>query len=493
VKKRLAAAFLLGAVAGGLGVWGFFAWSARKYVTPAVCYECFWKAQPPALRKDLVDFYQQYRNPDPFVMADVGFILWRATEKKNCDAVEQYRALAHGEADPNRRYLARAIAAFSAPECGDLSPAEYARAAEAARQLGLKGEADVLERLSERALQPKFEEIQIETALRVPPGAKTMVLGESRIELAPGTKVGAQVDRVARDWLSYQMKWDLSAAPMNNANLLTWHEGALLRRVADAAPVDIYPLSGTLVAKRGNVWYAPDDTGAFRFEVLDDKVEYPTSHVAGRFGVLEDTHGISALVSQAVNRGVQVVVGCGDSDGKAKAAYYLAQRGVNVIMPGDRFLGELVGYQGKGVLLGTAPVRQEGNKAVVGGQPVRFALGETIVVQDTKLRYRVQYYDAGARYFRALAKWAPLKLEFVEVSEQNQLDRVLARAGALGATAVGVRVMTQKEHDLLAAWLKQAPERRAVLFHSGLYPFAQPLFQEFPRQVTFGDPRPRFE
>jgi hypothetical protein len=53
--------------------------------------------------------------------------------------------------------------------------------------------------------------------------------------------------------------------------------------------------------------------------------------------------------------------------------------------------------------------------------------------------------------------------------------------------------MTQADNNKLAAWLKRSPARRAVLFHSGLYPFAQPLFQEFPQQVTFGDLHPRFE
>jgi hypothetical protein len=493
VKKRLVAVFLLGVAVGGLGVYGAFFYQQRKYRSPAVCYSCFWKAQSSALRKDLVDFYQQYRNPDDLVMGDVAFILWRATDQPNCDVREQYRAAAQNEIDPNRKYLARGILAFSGPECGEPTPAAYAQAAESARQLGMEGEADILEKLSTQTMTPRFEDVIIQAEVVAPKGAKTLVLGESRVEIRQGTRLGAQVDRVARDWLSYQMKWDLSAAPMQNKDILTWHEGALIGRIAAASSVDVYPLTGTLIAKQGDKWYAPDENGVFRFEVLDDKVEYPTSHVAGRFGILEDTHGVSALVSQAVRRGVHVVVACGDSDGKAKAAYYLSQQGVSVIMPGDRYADELLGYQGKGVLVGTAPVRQESGKAVVGGQPVKFALSETIVVEDTKKRFPLQYYDAGARYFRRLAKSVPLQLEYVLVDDQNQIDRVLGRADQLRATAVAVRVLTQQEHDKLAAWLKQSSERRAILFHSGLYQFAQPLFQDFPQQVTFGDLRPRFE
>jgi hypothetical protein len=70
---------------------------------------------------------------------------------------------------------------------------------------------------------------------------------------------------------------------------------------------------------------------------------------------------------------------------------------------------------------------------------------------------------------------------------------VLNRAAQLRANAVGVRVATNYEYDRLRDWLRRSPSNRAVLFHSGLYPYAQPLFDEFPRQVTFGDLRPRFE
>jgi hypothetical protein len=53
-------------------------------------------------------------------------------------------------------------------------------------------------------------------------------------------------------------------------------------------------------------------------------------------------------------------------------------------------------------------------------------------------------------------------------------------------------VMTGVEDERLRVWLKGAAQRRAVLFHSALYPYAQGLFRDFPRQVTFGDLHPRF-
>jgi hypothetical protein len=206
-----------------------------------------------------------------------------------------------------------------------------------------------------------------------------------------------------------------------------------------------------------------------------------------------DTHGISALVSQALERRMQIVVGCGDSEGKAQASFYLAQRGVNVIFPGDRFADLLIGYQAPGVLLGGAPVHKVGDRVVVGRQPVRFALNEAIVVEDNQGGYPYQYYDAPARYFRRLSQFVPLKLHFVKVEFSDQMERVLEAAERLGATAVAVRVATRPENAQLREWLSRSPHHRAVLMHSGLYPFAQPLFEEFPQQVTFGDLHPRFE
>jgi hypothetical protein len=85
-----------------------------------------------------------------------------------------------------------------------------------------------------------------------------------------------------------------------------------------------------------------------------------------------------------------------------------------------------------------------------------------------------------------------LNLVAVELDDADQIDRVLSRADAIGATAVGVRVMTRVEDEALRLWLRGSPQRRAVLFHAALYPYAQGLFRDFPRQVTFADLRPRF-
>jgi len=112
-----------------------------------------------------------------------------------------------------------------------------------------------------------------------------------------------------------------------------------------------------------------------------------------------------------------------------------------------------------------------------------------IVAEDTTQRYPTQYYDAAARYFRQLSKFVRLNVRYVLVDDENQLDKVLEQASSV----VAVRIRTDKEDAALRQWLLSSPKNRAILFHSGLYPWAQGLFADFPSQVTFGDLRPRFQ
>lgn len=499
--KKTIAAFFAGLLVGSCAVYFLLRGGEplpflTDKITPQaapVCYSCFWQGYDPKFRHDLTDFYRQYRSADPLVMADVRYVLWRASDNPNCDARATYRDLAAHDPDLYRRLAASAILAFSGPECGQSAKRELHRASSLAGKAGLKAESAVLEQMANRGYQPHFGDVNIATSIVVPPAAKSLVLGETALQITPGTRIGTQVDRVSRDWLSYQMRWDLTEKALPVSALLDYHEGALVRRIAAAAPVEVYPLFGSVVAQQGDKWYGLDDTGVFRFEILGDKMQYPTTHAAGRYGWIEDTHGISALVPQAIERHAQVVVGCGDSVGKAKAEFYLAQKGINVLFPGDRYEDLLLGYQAPGVLLGTAPVRKMGTNAVIGGQPVKFALSEPIVVEDTKGLFPVQYYDAPARYFRRLRQFVPLNLDYVEVDAPNQIGHVLARAGQRRASAVAVRVATEAEYKELKGWLVASPQHRAILFHSGLYPYAQPLFSEFRQQVTFGDLHPRFE
>ena len=484
--------YVAGILTGVLGTFYFTRSATIAPVPPSVCYSCFWQGYDAKLQADLIDYYKQYKNPDPLVLADSRYILWRATGIPNCDIRQEYRRAARGSDDAQRRYLAYTTLAFGAAECGAKRDSDLKDAARAAGDAGLAAEQKLLASAEAGSFQPKFDTEWQRPTLTAPANAHSFVLGASKVEIGPDALVAAQVDRVTRDWISYQLKWDLRNQPMSDVPI-DYHEGALLKRIAAATPAKILPLAGSLVAKRGDTWYGADETGTFRFPILPDKIMYPTTHVDGTFGIVDDTHGISLLVPGALERKAQVVVGCGDSEGKMHAALYLAQRGVHVIFPGDRYQDELLGYSAPGVLLGGAPVRADAGKAIVGDQPIKFSVHEPIVAEDTIAPFPLQYYDAPARYFRAFSKAVPLHVTYVRVDTADQISRILDEADKQKSTAIGVRITTEYEYMRLKGWLLGSPQRRAVLFHSGLYPHAQKLFSEFRQQVTFGDLKPQFE
>jgi hypothetical protein len=478
-----------------LATLGVIAFGCRKTTTPPistepVCYDCFWKGYGPEMRAKVADFYAQYQTKDPLAAADVRYIIWRAKNQPDCAVRNEYKRIADTDSDPMRQYVAGAIYAFSAADCG--AQPDFKAVANFAQHAGMSVEAKILDAAASSRFQPQFAETTINTRLDVPPGARQIILGRSKIEVRMDTRIATQVERVARDWFSYQMKAKLDTRPLLDFPI-PYHEGAVARDISTISAASSYPVTGTLIYRKDGKWYAPDENGVFRFNVLDDKVQYPTTHVVGDFGFIEDTHGISALAAQALEENMNVVIGCGDSEGKAQASFYLAQKGVNVIFPGDRYQDLLLGYTGPGTILGTSPVRAQGTHAIVGDQPIAFDLNELIVVENTDRKFPIQYYDSPARYFKRLAKSVPLKLDYVMVDGTDQIDIVLTAAQQKKAQAVAVRVMTEKEDFSLRRWLKLSPKNRAILFHSGLYPYAQPLFRDFPKQVTFGDLRPQFE
>ncbi|HET7711280.1 MAG TPA: hypothetical protein VFL80_05070, partial [Thermoanaerobaculia bacterium] len=188
-----------------------------------------------------------------------------------------------------------------------------------------------------------------------------------------------------------------------------------------------------------------------------------------------------------------LAIGSGDSAGSAQAAFHLAQRGIHIYMPGDRYIGDLLGYEGPAVILGTAPIHFSDGRAVIGQQPVTIRFRERVVVGDAPGEEPGSPHDAPARYFRALAaSGVPLDLRFMPLRDQ-QVSGIIGEAARLGATVIAVRVAHQDDYAAVKQWLAGAPERRVVLFHSAPYPTGYRLFAEFPLQVTFGDPRPRFE
>src|SRR5262245_59352194 len=67
---------------------------------PEVCYSCFWQGYDPQVRTNLVEYFKQYKHPDPLVMADVGYILWRITSQPNCDLRGTYERIGDDARDP---------------------------------------------------------------------------------------------------------------------------------------------------------------------------------------------------------------------------------------------------------------------------------------------------------------------------------------------------------------------------------------------------------
>ncbi|MHC4639983.1 MAG: hypothetical protein ACYTBV_21225 [Planctomycetota bacterium] len=177
------------------------------------------------------------------------------------------------------------------------------------------------------------------------------------------------------------------------------------------------------------------------------------------------------------------------------AAYYLADRGVNVYVPTDRLIGTLIGTNTKGIIVGSAPVKETENGAIIGDQPIAFDVNEPVVVSHTEGRYPLQYYDTPYRYFKELERYIgkPMKIIPVDVVEYGKAGVVVDEARKVGAKLIGIRVKSKHEHDALYSWLKEDRGNRVVLFHTAVYPDGYRLFFEFPQQTSFGDIRPEFE
>jgi len=461
--------------------------------TTPVCHSCFWNHQDPGFRDEYVEVVRQRQSADPLVAAELRLLVARAAADSAgvCAAADAFATVAGAEEQVARRLLAEESVAFTAALCGrDPRPAFLAAAA-TARSTGLAEKATIYDAIAADTLRPLLKRDVAARQLRPPAGTTAYVLGSSTIRVDSATTVVSQIERVARDWLSYQLAWDFTA-PLAAERVLDYHEGARLRDLIATSGARLLPSSGTLAVQSGGRWYAADGEGVFRFEVLPDKVQYPTTRAWRGVALLVDTHGISSLVGAALLQRADLVVGCGDYTGKMDAAAYLATRGIDVYFPTDRFVAELLGYEGPGTLIGSAPVRAADGGAIIGDRPVTFDVSELLVAQRTAGTGELQYYDAPGRYFQRLATSLPLRLEYVDVDGAGQADRVIARARELGARAVALRVWTDPDYTAVRTWLAESAEHRAVLFHSVAYPAGNRIFTEFPAQSTFGDPRPVF-
>lgn len=321
-----------------------------------------------------------------------------------------------------------------------------------------------------------------------------IILGRSVIRVPKGALVKTQTDRVTRDWLE---GFRVASAPWQSSPdaLYPSHEGARAAELARDAGARVVPVWGMKAVKIGDDWFAPDAEGNPRFKISEDKIiDYPSTIVVDdRTAISNDTHGISGVAWDALD--ADLVVGCGDHPGKMDAAYYLAERGVNVYFPTDRYSGLLIGARTKGTIIGSAPIKKTAAGAEIGNQPVAIDVNERIVVSKGVHEYPLWYYETPNQYFTALREYIgrPLDIVAVEVTDYGKATNVVEAARKLNAKVIGIRVKSRDEHDAVAAWLREDPARRAVLFHTAAYADGYKLFAEFPRQTTFGDIRPAFE
>jgi hypothetical protein len=437
-----------------------------------------------------------------FAKGDIKLILGRLTENstKICEAVDFY------EKTPARNPEEKAIIYETIASLG-CKQDKKTLLLEASRQWKEAGN-EFRENLDLELATRSSVNLEFSTKpLSVPRKKKVenisnVTIGASSIELNKNDILVSQADRVSRDWLSYQIDSSPFSKDIltvfserltyNDEELLPeigWHEGARIKEIAESG-VSHEIASGTVVAKKDGIWYAPDEKGVFRFEVPIDKVLYPTTRfLRDDIAVIIDTHGINMIVEQAVRNNATVVVGCCDNPGKIKAAKYLSEKNISVVCFTDKYLPMLLGTNY--TILGSPPVKKRNNSIILGDQPVTFNPNETIVAEDVGDYAKVQsYYDTPARYFRALEKMADLNIEYVSLDEMNSTEKIISKAEQLNATVIGVRIFNSDDYRKIKEWLEQDTNNKAVLFHSTAYPYGYKLINEFPHQTTFDDINP---
>ncbi len=317
---------------------------------------------------------------------------------------------------------------------------------------------------------------------------KKLIIGKSFIKIDNGFRIKTQVDRFTRDWLS-GFNHARSPSSFLRDFIVPWHEGKKILEILNSIEVAVKPVWGTVTRRSRNTWYAPDEKGIYRFPLSEDKVyNYPGNFIIDSDTVIiNDTHGINSIAWDSAD--ADLVIGCGDHEGKVEAAYYLAQKGINIYMPTDRFLPLLIGTKTEGMIIGSAPVKKTDKGLIIGGQPVEIEIDEPIVVSNSNMGYPVQYYDTPYRYFKELEKYLqrPLRLIVVDIKEEGQAGLIVQKAEETGAKIIGLRVRTREEYERVSGWLKKDKSHRAILFHSGVYEEGYRLFYEFPEQTSFGD------
>jgi len=445
-------------------------------------------------------------NLSSYSRADLMLMLGRITHNDTmiCDSLPMYDAALSEANDTEKQALI--YETIASLDCGRNKKAFYREAAQRWAILNSTYRAKLVESLAEsRKINLKFDISEIESALSMQKNISGIIIGETTVSVRAGDRVVTQADRVKRDWLGLQVEKDIFGSQIlttfserltYNASELRedigWHEGGRMKELASEGIVPVVAY-GTLVARLRDKWYAADGNGTFRFEVPLDKLQYPTTRLLrDDLAVIMDTHGANMLVEQALRQKANAVLSDCDHPGKVKAAAYLAERGIPVICFPDKYLYLALGHNLS--IVGSPPMKIEGGRATVGGQPLEISSLETVVVMNsTSTPYALWYYQTPANYFSVLANAVPaLRIEYVQVNGFNQMSSVVKTARQMRANVIATRVFNSNDYDVLKRWLNEASEHRAVLFHSSSYPYGYILLREFPEQASFDDPNPVF-
>ncbi|MFH0874937.1 MAG: S-layer protein [archaeon] len=476
------------------------------------CFECFLQNMNSNYLYLLINHIGGMNLGNDFSEAEKRVLIGRITDNNKfiCSSIPFYLAFLDKPLDSETNLIVYEDLLMLSFECLTQKEQFYygIKAIELSEKLGYKDKAKVYKQLISKKKVDVDDSFQfdIKSKLKIPNNPKYIVIGKSFINISSDSIITGQIERIVRDWSSLNLK----NSPRSNITLIKdnlaenevwtgwpYMEGMILKDIINYSGASFTPIWNTVVVQKGvlNYWYASDDEGNFMFRILEDKIQYPTTKCAKNVCLLSDTHGISALVSKAIKYNSSLVIGCGDYYDKMYAAYYLSKKGINVLTPPDRYIGMTIGHDGKGVILGSAPVNKVGDSAIIGDQPIKIGITEKIIVQTTSKPYPAQYYDAPERYFKSLEKISGFNLDLVIVDTPDikQTYKVIEKAKSLNAHVVAVRVGYDEDYEAIKNWLIEDKNNRAVLFHSSPYISGYRLLKEFSSQTTFGDPQPIFE
>jgi len=341
---------------------------------------------------------------------------------------------------------------------------------------------------------------------------KYLILGASQIIIPRQSIIGAQIDRVFRDVNIFSAEHrfgnsrDPFCFPINKQDeIIDYHEGRLIRKMVSYAKACVIGLTPCYARRVNGEYWASAGNGSFPFFIKPLRLKYSTAmYNCVDEALLLDTHGFHLVAGEAIRvnklSNLQVVVACMDQEAKAEAALMLAQNGINCFAPCDQFAGNLVGYRKKypqaAIIIGTAPVRQNGDGAIIGNQIVKIRLDEPIVVQNNLAQEDNENYycNTAAKYFRNLNRAYRLNLMITEVlADVTETEKLVAKAKEISAKVIAARIMHHLDKPPIARWLKENKEHRLILFHSAAYVAGLGMFDEFLNQTTFGDLDPKFE